>query len=157
MDNVCKLYPITFPVPECKIIDDKIDKHFSNKTRWLAFIRPDRRGTYIYHDEKSYYNDYRSSFFAYTSKKAGWDCMRHYEILANGCIPLFRDLNKCPENTMTHFPKQLVMEAMDNLLSDDLRDLMMNNNRYKQQYNQPNPFQKKKYNRKSNTNRRRIM
>ena len=132
MDSCVKLYPITFPIPECKIIDDVKLEDSHSKTRWLAFIRPDRRGTYIYRDEKPYYNDYQNSFFACTSKKAGWDCMRHYEILANGCIPLFRDLDKCPENTMTHFPKQLVIEAMDNLLSDELRDSMVNNNRYEQ-------------------------
>ena len=132
MDNVGKLYPITFPIPECKIIDDENLEYSHSKERWLAFIRPDRRGTYIYREEKPYYYDYRRSFFAYTSKKAGWDCMRHYEILANGCIPLFRDLDKCPENTMTHFPKQLVCEAMKELLSDELRDSMMNNNRYEQ-------------------------
>ena len=38
--------------------------------------------------------------------------MRHYEILANGCIPWFEGLDSCPENTMVHFPKKLVKEAM---------------------------------------------
>ena len=68
MKPVVKLYPITFPIPECKIIDDDDFKSYNSKNRWLAFIRPDRRGTYIYRDEKPYYNGYRESFFAYTSK-----------------------------------------------------------------------------------------
>ena len=149
MEQIVKLYPITFPIPECKIIDNDDFNYSHSKNRWLAFIRPDRRGTYIYRDEKPYYNGYRESFFAYTSKKAGWDCMRHYEILANGCIPLFRDLDKCPENTMTHFPKQLVMEATKELLSDELRETMMNNNRYEQPGDcivPPVPFTLEKYN-----------
>lgn len=127
-----KVYPITFPIPESKIIDDNDENNEHNKKRWLAFIRPDRPDTYIYNDEQSYYNDYRESLFGFTKKKQGWDCMRHYEILANGCIPLFRNLDQCPKNTMTHFPKQLVKEAMKELLSDELRESMMNNENYEQ-------------------------
>jgi hypothetical protein len=46
-----------------------------------------------------------------TTKKAGWDCMRHYEIMANGCIPYFPDLATCPIETMTTFPKDLILEG----------------------------------------------
>jgi len=117
------------------------------KKRWLAFIRPDRRGTYIYKNEYSYYIDYQTSLFALTTKKAGWDCMRHYEILANGCIPLFKDLDQCPPNTMTHFPKQLVKEALDDLLTPELQQEMINNNRFEQsQPLPPPPFTLEKYN-----------
>ena len=38
--------------------------------------------------------------------------MRHYEILANGCIPYFVDLNMCNSNTMAFLPKELILEAM---------------------------------------------
>jgi hypothetical protein len=37
--------------------------------------------------------------------------MRHYEILANGCIPWFVGLQDVPSNRLTHFPKELVLEA----------------------------------------------
>jgi hypothetical protein len=40
----------------------------------------------------------------------GWDCMRHYEILANRCIPSFPDLEKCPSTIMTNFPKNIILE-----------------------------------------------
>jgi hypothetical protein len=49
--------------------------------------------------------------FAITKKKAGWDCMRHYEIIANGCIPYFIDIEQCPENTMALLPKNLLLEG----------------------------------------------
>jgi hypothetical protein len=49
--------------------------------------------------------------FAITTKKSGWDCMRHYEILASGCIPYFPDIEKCPENTMKLLPKSMIMEG----------------------------------------------
>jgi hypothetical protein len=65
----------------------------------------------VYKNEEDYYNEYRSSYFAITKKKAGLDCMRHYEILANKCIPYFIDIEKCPKNTMTRLPKQLLIEA----------------------------------------------
>ena len=29
------------------------------------------------------------SYFGSTKKKAGWDCMRHYEIVASGAVPFF--------------------------------------------------------------------
>ena len=54
--------------------------------------------------------------FAHTIKKGGWDCLRHYEIMANGCIPIFKDLDKCPSNTLISFPKDIVMEANRALL-----------------------------------------
>jgi len=45
--------------------------------------------------------------------KGGWDCMRHYEILANGCIPYFIDLDQCDVRTMAFLPKELIKEAMN--------------------------------------------
>lgn len=53
----------------------------------MASINPHGVGknTYIFENEEEYYNDYKKSLFAITRKKGGWDCMRHYEILACGC------------------------------------------------------------------------
>ena len=39
--------------------------------------------------------------------------MRHYEILANGCIPYFLDLDRCDSNTMYFLPRELIKEAMN--------------------------------------------
>jgi hypothetical protein len=30
-------------------------------------------------------------------KKGGWDCLRHYEIIGNGCMPYFENIEKCPK------------------------------------------------------------
>jgi len=113
------LYPISFSIPSCKLSSES-----KEKTKIFATIDPDNLATYVFNDEKTYYEDYQISMFGKTKKKAGWDCLRHYEILANGCIPWFQNLDKCPEKTMTHFPKKLVLEAMDlyynNLLTDTL-------------------------------------
>ncbi len=100
------VYPISFSIPSSKIVDA-----IPHKTRLLAHIIPGNTNTYIYNSETDYYKGYQESWFALTCKKGGWDCMRHYEIIANGCIPLFLDLPQCPPNTMTTFPKELVTQS----------------------------------------------
>ena len=105
------IYPISFCIPECKIV-----KEVGVKERVLAtYINTkhhDLPREYVYNSEKQYYEGYQKSVFGKTKCRAGWDCMRHYEILANGCIPWFENLEACPPNTMTHFPKELVLETM---------------------------------------------
>lgn len=101
-------YPIQFSISEIKIVD-KIPQ----KNQDFAYIIPGQNKTYIFDDESKYYKDYQQSYFAITTKKAGWDCLRHYEILANGCIPYFLDLENCPKNTMVFLPKELILEAMN--------------------------------------------
>lgn len=101
-------YPIQFAVPESKIVADIPEKALD-----FAFIVPGRFETYIYKVEEDYYKDYQRSYFALTYKKSGWDCMRHYEILANGCIPYFVGLEQCHPKTMQFLPRELILEAMN--------------------------------------------
>jgi hypothetical protein len=77
----------------------------------MSNLIPGELGTYIYNTEKDYYNEYKESYFAITKKKGGWDCMRHYEIIANGCVPYFYDIENCPPNTMFLCPKKLFVEG----------------------------------------------
>jgi hypothetical protein len=100
-------YPIGFPIPAEKIV-----YAVPEKSKYMAHIIPGRLETYVFRNEEDYYKDYQQSIFGTTKCKSGWDCMRHLEILANGCIPWFIDLDQCPEQTMTFFPKALVKEAM---------------------------------------------
>lgn len=100
------IHPITFSIPEEKII-----KEFPIKTKLLSSLIPGQLSTYIYNNETDYYNEYKQSYFAITTKKGGWDCMRHYEILANGCIPYFPNIEDCPKNTMALLPKELLLDG----------------------------------------------
>lgn len=100
-------FPIQFSISESKIV-----KAIPQKDRDFAFIIPGDLKTYVFQDEKDYYRDYQRSYFAVTREKGGWDCMRHYEILANGCIPYFLNLKKCPPKIMTRLPKKLILKAM---------------------------------------------
>lgn len=101
-----QVYPIQFSLSESKIIGSL------PKDRDFASIIPGNPKTYIYAEEGDYINDYRRSYYGITCKKAGWDCLRHYEILASGCIPYFIDLEKCDPNIMPFLPKDLILEAM---------------------------------------------
>ena len=114
------LSPISFSIPREKII-----KYIPLKTKILSDLIPGKLETYIYSTEKEYYDEYKKSFFALTTKKAGWDCMRHYEIIANGCIPYFPDIEKCPEYTMVHFPKSSIIQG--NILYQKLKDKSIDN------------------------------
>jgi hypothetical protein len=99
-------FPISFAIPE-----EKINKEAFKKNRFMSILNPCVRETYIYNNEFDYYKGYKDSYFGLTKKKGGWDCLRHYEILANDCIPYFPDLISCPVTTMMNFPKNLIFEA----------------------------------------------
>jgi hypothetical protein len=98
--------PISFAMPLEKMVDKVPEKHFD-----IAVYRPGM--PYMYSTERAYYQGYRASWAAHTQKKAGWDCMRHYEIMGNGCIPLFKDLHKLPRRTCTTLPRAMLKEALE--------------------------------------------
>ena len=57
---------------------------------------------YAFADEAGYYADLRASRWGITTKRAGWDCIRHYELTANGAVPCFRDLDRKPATSAPH-------------------------------------------------------
>lgn len=99
------VYPTGFGIPESRIFE--ID--LSIKDQVIQKTAPDHSvfrnindlgGGFSHHkftEEDDYYNDLRRSWFGLTCKKGGWDCLRHYEIMAAGTLLLFRDYNKKPE------------------------------------------------------------
>lgn len=101
--DVENVYPINFGIPE-ELILNKVGE----KIKDISSIIPNSDRKYSFDDEKEYYEEYSKSWFAHTKKKGGWDCLRHYEIMMNGCIPIFEDLENCPKNTMVEFPKKEV-------------------------------------------------
>lgn len=116
------IYPLSYSLPdEMVVLDSDICK-----TRIWAEINPMDRSTYRFRcgQEAEYHQQYRDAMFAYTLKKGGWDCLRHYEIMVNGCIPVFVDLDHCPRDTLTSFPKDLVREANRVFSSSELEACM---------------------------------
>jgi len=104
--DVLFFHPISFAVPSENIVEELPVKKVE-----MATIIPGEKSTYIYDNEKDYYLGYQDARFGMTFKKGGWDCLRHYEILSNGCIPYFPGLEKCPSTTMSNFPKKMVLET----------------------------------------------
>ena len=98
--------PISFAIPESQLIKTVVDK-----VKTFGTIIPGDSSTYVFDTEEAYYQDYAQAYFGTTLKKAGWDCMRHYEILANKCVPYFIGLEDCPVNTLYNFPKELIVES----------------------------------------------
>lgn len=103
------LRTISFSIPE-----DKIVKSLPVKTKLFPkhIVDPEVAAKvegsvtkYAFENEADYYSDLQSSKFGITTKRSGWDCMRHYEIAANGAVICFKDLDKKP---VTCAPQGLV-------------------------------------------------
>jgi len=126
------IYPITFSIPECKIMKPNTK---CKKDKLLSSLIPGDKSTYIYKTEDEYYKEYRRSYFALTTKKAGWDCLRHYEIIANRCIPYFYNIDECPPNTLFFFPKELIIKG--NSLYEKMKEsnIELCSNEYLDDYN----------------------
>ncbi len=110
--TVSHLYPLSYSIPLKSI--QKLNE--TKKERLFSRLIPGDNKTYIYKDEESYNNNYKESYFSFTYKKGGYDCLRHYEILANNSIPFYIDIDKIPNKTMTTFPKKIVKNAIDALV-----------------------------------------
>ncbi|HEX5152925.1 MAG TPA: hypothetical protein VFW07_15850 [Parafilimonas sp.] len=100
------VHPISFSIPQKKIISSQplktklftqhiVDKDVATELQGL-------KSTAVFASEKDYYDDIQKSKFGITTKRAGWDCLRHYEIAANGALICFRDLKAKPESCAPH-------------------------------------------------------
>jgi len=97
---------ISFSIPEEKIIKElpkkiKIFPKHVVDTEVAEKIEGSYT-TYAFDNETDYYADLQASKFGITTKRSGWDCLRHYEIAANGCVPCFRDLDQKPDTCAPH-------------------------------------------------------
>lgn len=110
------LKPFPYCIPDEMFLQSCLP--IDSKKYVISPLIPGNTSNYLFGagEESNYYNMYRQSMFALTSKKGGWDCLRHYEILAAGCIPIFEYLDSCPPDTLVSFPKELLREAYRVLL-----------------------------------------
>ena len=111
------LYPISFAIPESKLRTTIL-----SKSQLLANIIPGTPFNYTFTDEAKYYDEYGKSMFGLTMKKGGWDCLRHYEIIANMCLPYFKDYNNCPQFIMSNWPHELQRESNAMFETKDYKD-----------------------------------
>jgi hypothetical protein len=114
------MHPLTFGIPS-KHVQDAVQP----KGRALSTVIPGDWSTYAYlprneHSpqqmaqlERDYYVDMQRSFFGLTWKKGGWDCLRHLELLASGCLPLFTDIARAPRGVLSLYPKRVFQLLLD--------------------------------------------
>jgi len=103
---LCRVLPANFSIPEDKIMPICI----SSKSKRLAThcVDPEvsqacgLHVSYAFLSEKAYYDDLSSSRYAVTTKRGGWDCLRHYEIAAAGALPCVRQLDTKPPSSAPH-------------------------------------------------------
>ncbi len=100
------LQQISFSIPEEKIIN-----HIPVKTKLFAKHIVDKEvaeniegsfSNYAFESEDEYYQDLQASKFGITTKRSGWDCLRHYEIAANGTVICFKNLSDKPATCAPH-------------------------------------------------------
>jgi len=110
-----QVVPLAYSIPDEYIVDNS---NISEKDIMISPMIPGQRSTYMFGpgQEAEYLQHYDKCCFVNTRKKGGWDCLRHYEILARGAIPIFEGLDNCPPTTMVTLPKQIIMDANRELL-----------------------------------------
>lgn len=123
VENFPTVWPIGFGIPESKIQIPIME----NKQLYQITAPSDacffENSGYKFEYESAYYEDMRRSWFGLTCKKGGWDCLRHYEILASGACLLFKDYDKKPElcepiglPTLSYSTKEELDEIMSRLI-----------------------------------------
>lgn len=100
------LRTVSFSIPEEKIVKSLpvktklFPKHIVDEE--IAMKVDGSLTKYAFETEQEYYIDLQQSKFGITTKRAGWDCLRHYEIAANGTVICFKDLEKKPNTCAPH-------------------------------------------------------
>jgi len=102
----CQVLPISFSIPEAKIRSSDL----ARKTQRLAShcVDPEvaqacsLHTSYAFNTEEAYYEDLSTSRFAVTTRRGGWDCLRHYEIAAAGSLLCVKQLHTKPASCAPH-------------------------------------------------------
>jgi len=104
------LYPIFIGIPRSEVVQCVPRKHYGFRGGHRSKFG-DRAYAFDFRDEAEYKRAYREAYFGATKKKAGWDCMRHYEIVASGAVPFFDDdPTQAPEGTLAFWPRKLLRD-----------------------------------------------
>jgi len=100
----------SFPQPGLMPIDDRERPHF------LSTTIPGE--PFSFDSWEDYLAEYRSSYFALSTKKGGWDTFRHLEVLFSGGIPLIPGISALHPHSLALYPKKALGQVMTSLLQD---------------------------------------
>jgi hypothetical protein len=98
-EGLDSVYQTGFGIPKSRILSESIEKTqvLPNTIPAEALFEKSSARSYKFTDEEDYYKDMARSWFGLSCKKGGWDCLRHYEIIAAGALLLFRDYDSKPK------------------------------------------------------------
>ena len=123
------ILPISFSIPSEKITPQP--KCRKTKTFAQHCVDPEvanhygLSASYAFSDENAYYTDLSRSKYSITTKRGGWDCLRHYEIAAAGSLICFKELT-----TKAHSCAPHLLKPGHNCLSySNLKDLALQINK----------------------------
>lgn len=128
------VYPTGFGIPRERILPidfDKKDQLFQKTAPSFSIFGGENElgGGFAHHKfdvENEYYDDLSRSWFGLTCKKGGWDCLRHYEIIASGALLLFRDYEKKPKKCSPQDMPCFSYSSLDEL-NCIMNELVVNN------------------------------
>jgi hypothetical protein len=103
------LEPLAISYPREKMLDAVPEKTQDFQTHIVDLEVGERLGrrlanrrARIFAEESAYLSDLRASRFGVTTKRGGWDALRHLEIAGAGAIPCFRRLEEKPPTCAPH-------------------------------------------------------
>jgi hypothetical protein len=105
-DRHCRVRPVGFSIPEEKLRE--LQPAAKSQTFASHCVDPQVASAcglqerYAFASESAYYNDLALSRFGITTRRGGWDCLRHYEIAAAGSVPCVRQLHTKPATSAPH-------------------------------------------------------
>lgn len=106
-----KMRPTAFAIPKEKITHDVnlsgkvhlLPAHIvDEEVRESNLVAHQSGFDHVFTSEHDYYHNLQQAKFGITTKRGGWDCLRHYEIAANGAVVCFRNLDKKPATCAPH-------------------------------------------------------
>lgn len=106
-----RILPIFFGIPARDVVECVPRKFYGFQSDFgmaADSTKIDRFGVGM---EAEHKRAYREAYFGETKMKSGWDCMRHYEIVASGSVPYWvgpPDITQCPAGRLAFWPKALL-------------------------------------------------
>ena len=105
-EPLCQVLPISFSIPAEKIrpidLAQKSQRFATHCVDHEVALNTGLHISYAFDSEDAYYDDLQTSRYAVTTKRGGWDCLRHYEIAAAGALPCIRKLDAKPPSCAPH-------------------------------------------------------
>jgi hypothetical protein len=90
------VFPIGFGVPERFVRSIHLGQKKQLHQTHVQDSEFTQDTAYKFTREDDYYDDLARSCFGITMRKAGWDCLRHYEMLAAGTLVMFKHFDQKP-------------------------------------------------------------